>query len=224
MGSENFWDIDLDMDMDIDLDGEEGKNLVISTKSVNPKAIKYENAERLARQMDFKKEKRYECIIKGDFIFGDFIEAFFVKNNIHTKQLTISTLSFGRDNVDSLLNLIDGGFVDKLRILSSVYFYANEKGDGGIVNYLFDVMPKDKIVCAFADVHTKMVTFKTDGGRHMCITGSANLRSSGCVEQFAVEDNQELLEFFDSYHDQFFKMYERNGEKPMRSTTLNKEL
>lgn len=126
--------------------------------------------------------------------------------------------------MDSLLNLIDGGFVDKLRILSSVYFYANEKGDGGIVKYLFDVMPKDKIVCAFADVHTKMVTFKTDGGRHMCITGSANLRSSGCVEQFAVEDNQELLEFFDSYHDQFFKMYERNGEKPMRSTTLNKEL
>lgn len=138
------------------------------------------------------------------------------------QQLTISTLSFGVDNVDSLLNLINGGYVGKLRILSSVYFYANERKKGGICDYLFKVMPQNRLECAFADVHTKMVTFKTED-KHCVITGSANLRSSGCVEQFSIEDNKTAFDFFDEYHNEFFKMYEEE-QKPIRSSRLNKIL
>ena len=78
--AEDFWDIDLDLDL-----GTEEKNMVISTKKIPERCIKYEN-------------------------------------DYYTDELTISTLSFGVDNVDSLLNLINGGYVGKLRILASVFF------------------------------------------------------------------------------------------------------
>lgn len=220
--AENFWDIDI-VGLDFDF-GDDDKNIIVSTKQVPAKMIKYENAVKLAKKIDLSAKSRYECIIKGNFIFGDFIEAFFVENDIYTDELTISTLSFGVENVDSLLNLIGGGYVGRLRILSSVYFYANERKKGGIVDYLFNAMPKDRLQCAFADVHTKMVTFKTEDEKHIVMTGSANLRSSGCIEQFAIEDNKETFEFFDSYHNEFFKMYDDGDKKPLRKNILNKEL
>lgn len=220
---EDFWEIG-DLDLNIEFDGlDENKNLIVSTKSVSPKCIKYENAELLAKKIDLVNQTRYDCIIKGNFVYGDFIEAFFVENDIYAEELTISTLSFGYENVDSLKNLIEGGYVGRLRMLSSVYFYANERKKGGIVDYLFEQIGKDRLECAFADVHKKCVLFKTLGGKPIVITGSANLRSSGCIEQFVIEKNQEAFDFYNSYHDEFFKMYGKEG-KPLRVTTLNRDL
>lgn len=202
---ENFFDVDLNLDLDLNLGiSNENKNLYVSTKSTNPKCIKYENAEKLAKLIDLRNQSRYECLIKGNFIYGDFIEAFFVENNIYTEELTISTLSFGAENIDSLFNLVDGGFVDKIRILSSVYFYANEKKKGGLIDYLYSKFSKEQLQCAYADVHTKCVLFKTEGGKHIVMSGSANLRSSGCIEQFSIENNKEVFDFYKDYHDTFF--------------------
>ena len=43
--------------------------------------IKYSNAEKLAKSIDLDKKTRYNCIVAGNFVFGDFIEAFIVENN-----------------------------------------------------------------------------------------------------------------------------------------------
>lgn len=220
--AENFWDIDIDFG-NLDF-GDDEKKLIVSTKSVPSRLIKYENAVKLAKQTDLRKMPRYECIVKGDFIYGDYIEALFVENDIYTEELTISTLSLGYENVDSINNLIQGGYVGNVRLLASVYFYANERKKGGVIDYLFKTIEKGKIQCAFADVHTKVVTFKTEGGRHITIKGSANLRSSGCTENFTIEDNKEIFDFFDSYHNDIFQLVEENGGGMLRKTVMNKKL
>lgn len=219
--AEDFWNIEIG---DIDFDDDE-KKLIVSQKSVPTRCIKYKNAEKLAKETDLDKNKRYECIIKGDFIYGDFIEAFFVENDIYTDELTISTLSLGYENIDSINNLIRGGYVGKVRLLASVYFFANERKQGGIVDYLFKTIEKDRLQCAFADVHTKIVTFKTDDGKFVTIKGSANLRSSGCTENFTIEDDEKLFNFYDSYHNDIFRIVEgRNEGNVVRKKVLNKQL
>jgi len=65
------------------------------------KIINYENVEQLCRDIQIFKNQRYYCIIDGDFIFGDFIEAFLVGRNMKAKELTISTLSLSENNVDT---------------------------------------------------------------------------------------------------------------------------
>ena len=84
--------------------------------------IRYENAKKLAAELKIEDGTRYDCIVAGNFIFGDFIEAFVTHNNSKCARLTISTLSMDQNNVDSLKNLIDGQYVDELNLIISDYF------------------------------------------------------------------------------------------------------
>lgn len=59
---------------------------------------------------------------------------------------------------------------------------------------------------AVADIHTKTVHFNTSGGRKIVMHGSANLRSSGNIEQFTIEENPELYDF---YEEKFSKILEK---------------
>ena len=68
-------------------------------------------------------------------------------------------------------------------MLLSIYFYANEKYQ--LIPYLrkkLDV--NNRFQLAIAGIHTKIVQFETNDGQKIVIHGSANLRSSGNVEQF----------------------------------------
>jgi len=55
MGTENFWDIEIggldDINLDLDINDED-KSLIVSTKTVPSKMIKYENAARLAARSE----------------------------------------------------------------------------------------------------------------------------------------------------------------------------
>lgn len=89
--------------------------------------VLYNNAEKLAANLKLGKGERADAIIGGDFIFGDFIEAYITTHDIGCRKLTISTLSLNQNNVDSLRNLIDGGYVSELNLIVSVYFWSNER-------------------------------------------------------------------------------------------------
>lgn len=58
--------------------------------------ILYEHAEDLARDIDLPKNGRVDAMVNGSFIFGDFIEAFFVDKNIYTPRMVVSTLSMSQ--------------------------------------------------------------------------------------------------------------------------------
>ena len=49
----------------------------------------------------------------------------------------------------------------------------------------------------------KVCIFETHDGNHIVISGSANLRSAATLEQFTIEENEELYHF---YEDAFLGM------------------
>lgn len=160
-------------------------------REISERYLKYSHAEKLAKDIDFNKNKRYHVVIDGTFFFGDFIEAFIVHHNIHVKKLLISTLSLNRNNVDSLANLINGNYVDELNLIASDYFYGHEKHD--LIPYMYEKLDvKNKFQLSFAGTHCKICLIESHSGRCYVFHGSANLRSSSNIEQICLEENKEL--------------------------------
>jgi hypoxanthine phosphoribosyltransferase len=94
-------------------------------KDIPYKKLKYTHAKNLAKDIDFKELDKVFCIIGGSFIFGDFIEAFIVENNINCIEVQISTLSYSQDNIDSLENLIKSNYIQKLDLIVSDFFFSH---------------------------------------------------------------------------------------------------
>lgn len=167
--------------------------------------VLYDNAVKLAREIKLDKGSRNDCIVSGSFIFGDFIEAFMTHNNAKAVSMTITTLSLSQDNIDSLHTLLTHGYIDQLNIIVSDYFYSHERH--ALMPYMYRELDIDnRFQLAVAFVHTKTVHFETLGGKKIVIHGSANLRTSGNCEQFTIEENPELHDF---YEERFNPIIER---------------
>lgn len=137
----------------------------------------------------------------------DFIAAYIWEHKIKVSRMLVSTLSLNQKNIEAFARLMDKGYIDRIDMLLSIYFYANEKYQ--LIPYLrkkLDV--NNRFQLAIAGIHTKIVQFETHDGQKIVIHGSANLRSSGNVEQFTIEENPQLYDFYD---DCFSKVMERFG-------------
>lgn len=152
----------------------------------------YEKARQLALSTKITKDCCQRHWLDGSFIFGDFIEALFVENNIHTELLSIGTLGMSIENVDSLRNLMEGGYVDRLELIISAYLFSHELY--GVIPYLFQNLDNGRFQLAVAGYHGKICLFKTDGGKHVVIHGSANLRSSSNIEHFMIQESEALYQ------------------------------
>ena len=176
------------------------------THVIPDECLFYESAEKLAEKIELHRDCRYFVVINGSFIFGDFIEALIVSKEIHIRKMTISTLSMSENNVDSLANLLNGGYVDELNLIVSDYFYSHEKKN--LVPYIYKELDKeDRFQLAVAGSHCKMCIFETHRGNKVAIHGSANLRSSANIEQFVIEQNDAIYDFNDTYQDAIIKQY-----------------
>tara|TARA_R110000851_G_C12996958_1_gene557931 strand:+ start:166 stop:858 length:693 start_codon:yes stop_codon:yes gene_type:complete len=196
-------DLSLDgLDLDLDtFDGLDVKSADSEQKYFKPKKhivnvakIKYENADKMAVELGGCNGRTF-ALLSGSFIFGDLIEAIVVRNNWHVKRLVISTLSLSIANIESLRNLIVGGYVDKLDLVVSDYFYSHERNK--LIKDIYERLDIDgKLQLTVANTHTKIVTIETHCGRSVIMHGSANLRSSGCTEQVCIEDDAQLTRFY----------------------------
>lgn len=181
--------------------------------------IKYDNAARLAEEigplpMDF----RAFVILDGKFIFGDFLEALIVKNNWVCEELTISTLSMSQENIDSLANLVNGGFLKQLNLIISHFYFANERA--GLMPYLYEQLDVlDILQVAVASVHTKIAMIRTACGKKITIHGSANLRTSSNIEQIVIEHSPSLFDFCAEVHHNIIEAH-KTINKPVRRTAL----
>lgn len=184
------------------------------TRYVKPKVythpsefVMYDNALKLARDIEMTEGSRYDVIVNGSFIFGDFLEAFIVRNNAKCRKLTISTLSMNQNNIDSLHNLITHGYIDELNLIISAYFYNMEIR--ALIPYIYRHLDIDnRLQLAVANVHTKTAQFETLGGKKIIAHGSANLRSSGSIEQFTIEESPELYDFYDDFFSRILERYQ----------------
>jgi hypothetical protein len=188
-------------------------------ESVDEHRIKYENALDLANDIgDVPEGYRAFVILSGRFIFGDFIEALIVKNNWLVNDLTISTLSMSVDNVDSLANLTNGGYVESLNLIVSDYFFSHERHD--LMPYLYKTLDvEDRLQLSVASVHTKICMIRTQCGKKITIHGSANLRTSDNIEQIVIENNKGLYEFCYDVHSEIAERH-KTINKPVRSKEL----
>lgn len=189
-----------------DGDGEETRYIKPKVYATSSDFVKYDNAEKLARDIEITTGARYDVVVNGSFIFGDFLEAFIVRNNAKCRRFTISTLSLNQNNVDSLHNLITHGYVDELNLIVSAYFYNMEIR--ALIPYIYRQLDIDnRLQLAVANVHTKTAQFETLGGKKIIAHGSANLRSSGSIEQFTIEENAELYDFYDDLFSRILERY-----------------
>lgn len=181
--------------------------------------VRYANAEKLAADVgDIPRGFRAFCLLDGTFIFGDFLEALIVRNNWLVEDLTISTLSMSQDNIDSLQNLMAGGYLQALNLIISHYYFATERR--GLMPYLYDALDKDdRLQVAVASVHTKIAMIRTACGKRITIHGSANLRTSSNIEQIVVEHSPDLYNFCHDVHASIIERH-KTINKPVRRTQL----
>ena len=180
--------------------------------------VRYENAEALAEEIgDMTPGRRVFALLDGKFIFGDLFEAMAVRNNWLIREMTISTLSMSENNIDSLRNLLDGGYVEKLDLIVSDYFYSHERG--GLIPYLYKQLDvDDRFQLAVAGTHTKICLMRTDS-QNIVIHGSANMRSSSNIEQVMIEECQPLYDFLHETHAGIVDRY-----KTIRKSVRHNEL
>lgn len=213
-------DFEIDNDFDFETNFDTRYMKPIKVKDLSENQLKYEKAVDLAKGLEIAKDTRQYCLVSGAFIFGDFIEAFIVKNNFHIKKMIISTLSMSQNNVDSLKNLYLGDYVDELELIVSTFFYSHERR--GLIPYIYKELDrKDKFQLAVADVHTKICMFETYKGGFVVIHGSANLRSSNCVEQFVVEENESLYKFNEDFHSKIIDKFKTINRSVRDKSMLN---
>lgn len=163
------------------------------------KEVTYENAAKMARQITIGPGERVDAIIDGSFVFADFICAYLMQHNLKARRMSISTLGMSDRNVEVLKGLMDRDYIQQLNLIVSIYFYGNEKF--ALIPYMYKTLDfGDRFQLAVAGVHTKIVTMELDNGQHIVLHGSANLRSSDNVEQFTMEDNREVYDFYDDFH------------------------
>lgn len=179
--------------------------------------VKYANAEKLAEDIgDMPEGFRAFVILDGKFILGDLIEALIVRNGWKVENLTISTLSMSRENVDSFKNLVEWGLLDELNITVSDWFFASERR--GLVPYIYKELDHgDKFQLAVASSHMKIAQIRTTCGRKITIHGSGNLRSSGSVEQIMIETSAEIYDFALSTQQAILDLYATINKRSPRA-------
>ena len=175
-------------------------------RDVKPHRVKYEHAAQLAVDVveAIKSGDTVHALLSGNFIFGDFLEALAVENSVKFKRLTFSTLAISDENVMSLHNMLETGFLEKLDIVVSSYFWAHNRSNAEFMyEHLCD---KHGSRIAVAGIHTKIALIETEKTR-LVIHGSANMRSSRTVEAITIEQCPDLFEFHDAWHQDILADY-----------------
>lgn len=157
--------------------------------------VMYENAEAFAEQIDLDPNVRTFAWVSGSFVFGDIIEALLFKRGVVPRELYICTLSISQENIDSLVNVMDTGYVERLVLVISGYFYSHEKFK--LVPYMYEQLDQygDRVHIVFGNYHAKIITMRTVLDHYITIHGSSNMRSSNSIEQMMLEQSKELHEF-----------------------------
>lgn len=216
---EDFSENDLSECFDFSFD----ENNDIETRYIKPPLFKtktelYKNAQIAAKNIIITENCNYFAFIAGNFIFGDLLEAIMTKQQLGAVRLDISTLGMSQDNVDSLANLLIKGYVKELNLIISDYFFVHERNR--LIPYIYKTLDVDnKFQLIVTGNHCKIIAAKFSNGLNMVIHGSANLRSSGNIEQIAIQESKEICNFVFEINDKQINKY-KTINKSIRGTKL----
>lgn len=181
---------------DYEIDPLDKKNRYIKCPTVKPQIVDYNGAIQLSKEIQILKNERYYCIVRGNFVFAEFIEAFITCRNMLVKELIISTSTVSQYDIDCLSILLDKGYVEKLNLIVNDYFFSHEKDN--LVKYIYEKLDiKNKFQLSVCNNNSKIILIHTEdsGGRKYIINTSSNINSFNSIEQFFIEENEELYDF-----------------------------
>lgn len=216
----DFNDLETAFDFDTDAFGV-GFDIDVDTRIIKPPLSKdrvaaWKNAKKTAAEIKITPGMLYFGIIDGSFIFGDLLEALFTQKLIRATRLDISTLSLSQDNVDSLATLLLKGYVKNLNLIVSDYFYQHERRL--LMPYIYKELDIDnRFQLAAAGIHTKIITARLTSGINLVMHGSANLRSSGNIEQVHIQDSMEILTFCETINDKIIDKFKTINKSVRRN-------
>ena len=218
----DFSELETSFDFDIEAFSFDEK-IDCETRFVKPpksidKIATWKNAQKTAAKINVEKNMNYFGIIDGSFIFGDLIEALLVGKILRAHRLDIQTLSLSQDNVDSLEILLVKGYVNELNLIVSDYFFAHERNS--LIPYIYEKLDfQNRFQLVVAGTHTKIITAKLTNDIDLVIHGSANLRSSGNIEQISIQDSSEILQFITEINDRLITKF-KTINKSIRGNKL----
>jgi len=171
------------------------------------KMVDYSHAWDFVDQLDFNKKDKIIAIVNGSFLFGDFIVAFIYKYNLTIKKMTLCTWLYNRQNVNDLASLMKDGFIERLNIITSENFFFKENED--LIRYTYQHLDNkdDTFQLAVYLTHMKVYIFETSKGSKFVIQGSGNLPGKINNEQFTMEINPEIYNWYDEYFTEIIKKY-----------------
>ena len=211
-------DVGLDFDLDVSaFNLDSGLDISIESRVIKPayhqqtpaRMIREENASTLVKQIKLERGMRTHCIVSGNFMFSHFLRALLMDNMVKAKRITITTLSMSQSCIEALKDICDLGYCEKLDLIVSMYFYSHERQS--LIPYLYESLDYHdapyQFQLAVADTPCKTIQIETTGGAKLTIHGSANLRSSGCIEQICIEESTELHDFHNEVADRILETY-----------------
>ena len=189
-----------------------------------PHACTWEHAQEFADALTIDAGTETFAYVSGNFVFGDFVEALVAARKLSARRMGIQTLSMNDENIDSIRNICLMCGTERLDLVLSDYWYAHERRPGGLVSYLFDRLDLDgmELHVAFAGAHQKVWTIETLGGNFLTIQGSANLRSSGNVEQLHISPDPGLYEFCTAMGDRIIAAYDVVNQDARRHRSIRR--
>lgn len=214
----NAFDFDIE---DFDDCFNSGEDIGFDTRFIKPPNFKarpafWKNAQATAKIIDLDPDCNYFGFIDGSFIFGDLIEALFVDKQIRAYRMDISTLSLSQENIDSLATLLIKGYIKELNLIISDYFYAHERHL--LIPYIQKELDfNNRFQLIVAGNHTKIIAAKLNNGIHLVMHGSANLRSSGNIEQISIQDNKEIYDFIIDTNDKIKEKFKTINKSVRRA-------
>lgn len=210
---------DDDFDLGDDLGDVGGKvHKPKKSRQRKPHQVIFPNAVNLAEKTQLRENDRYDVLVDGSFIFGDYLHALLTRQQIGVKKMCIATLSMSSMNVDSLEALIQKGYIKNLDLIVSDYFYSHERN--AVIKECYDKLTiNDDFQLSVARNHSKVTLFETLGGKKIVIHGSANLRSADNIEQFTIEINEDLYNFYFDFYSKIIEEY-----KTINKSLTNKQL
>lgn len=163
--------------------------------------IQPENADDVVAALPLEEGDSTHGIIPGDFVFCDLLPRLVAKHGC-PPRIDITTLSMSEGNVHTLLGLLNHPAGPEITLLASVYFWETNQAIARAVETM--LVPHPRFRCAVGRQHTKIMLVDYPE-RVWIIEGSANLRSSNCIEQITITAAREVLAFHRSWIEDFHR-------------------
>jgi len=142
-------------------------------------------------------------IISGRYALYELVPATLARISPATiTDLYLATLSFSERNATDLLRLIDDGHVQKVTLIVSHYFKAQNES---IYNSLVPPLLSRGHRCLAMRTHCKITLMETSVGEKYTVESSANLQSCKNIEQFSLTSDDALHDFHRGWMEELFK-------------------